>query len=277
MEASSALSHYLLNCEFRGASPNTLKLYAFRLSPFVALHGYGDETTLIHYLKRWPNERTRFQVFRTIKTFIRWCSVLKRGWCADYTTDMRPRFALAPQREPITVADLDLILSSAPDTLVGHRNRALYMVLLYTGARRDAIRLLTWDRVNLESGSIRFTTKGRVEQDIPIAPQCAAALAAWRAECPAGALVFPSTRDLERPIDASYITHQLPLLALKARFPRPVNVHLLRHSHVTIMADAGVPYETIQLSTGHASTAMLRIYDRRNPARLRAALKTVFG
>jgi integrase len=276
VDASLEFEHYISEHEtLKGTSPKTIAIYKLRVGPYVAAHGFGDRSALVEHLKLYRNDRTRSQAFRSIKSFIRWAADLKI--CEDYISGLHPRFAAAPQREPLTVDDLAAILAAAPDTLAGRRNRVLYWALLYTGARRDAIRLLTWSRVNLDDSSISFTTKAGVQQAIPIASHCRDLIAAWRAECPSKVLVFPSTRRPERSIDARYISHQLRYLALVARFPRPVNVHLLRHSHVVIMADAGVPYETIRLSTGHTTNTMLAHYDRRNPARLRRALKSVFG
>ncbi|MEN6532328.1 MAG: site-specific integrase [Bryobacteraceae bacterium] len=234
----------------------------------------GDRPGLLRFLSQYKNPRTRHQIYRSVKTFIRWAA--RRALCTDYISDLRIHFPEAAPKPVVTPSDFRRIMKSIPDTLAGRRDRVIYKVLYFTGARRDAIRLLQWDSVDLTEPSIQFVTKGRQEQDVPIPGEAAAALKAWRRECPSRIYVFPSITHPKRPICPDAVTRRLPEYAKDAGLGRRVNVHRLRHSFVVRMADAGVPYETIALATGHRSTDMVAHYDRRNPARLKAVYERVF-
>lgn len=135
----------------------------------------------------------------------------------------------------------------------------LARVLWETGARRDEIRLLTWDCVSTDGGRVTFyDTKTRAPRTVPLSPIARSALGAR----PEGG-VFCFARE-GRPIAVS--TFRRAWLAAceacgvagaGAEIPRP---HDLRRSFVTHAVRAGIDTAVIMRLSGHKSRAVFERY-----------------
>jgi integrase len=144
-------------------------------------------------------------------------------------------------------------------------------IALFTGMRRDEIRLLRWSQIDFEKKHItvgRAKTSAGRGRVIPIGPTLAAVLslhADWF-KAKFGAIepdwfVFPFCRRA-KPIDPAR-----PVTTLRKAWGTvcgqagiQCRIHDLRHTVCTKMAEAGVPEATMLDIMGHMSTAMLRRY-----------------
>ncbi len=155
-------------------------------------------------------------------------------------------------------------------------------IALFTGMRRDEIRLLRWNQITFEKKHItvgRAKTSAGRGRVIPIGPTLEAVLslhADWF-KAKFGALepdwfVFPFCRRA-KPIDPAR-----PVTTLRkawgtvcAQAGIECRIHDLRHTVCTKMAEAGVPEATMLDIMGHMSTAMLRRYSHiRQAAKIEA-------
>ena len=145
-------------------------------------------------------------------------------------------------------------------------------IALYTGMRRDEIRLLRWSQIDFEKKNITVGTKAKTEAGrgrvIPIGPMLEAILSAhasWYAATFGPLLpewyAFPFCRRA-KPIDPTR-----PVTSLKKAWGSVCDkagvqcrIHDLRHTVCTKMAEAGVPEGTMLDIMGHMSAAMLCRY-----------------
>lgn len=155
----------------------------------------------------------------------------------------------------------------------GDPYEALWRVLLYAGLRIGEAVALRWmdvegDRLQVrrtathDGGSaIREGTKTRRDRVVILDGETVAAFARLRgsrAVFPA-ALVFAGPRtEWLRPGQAA---RRLVALCREAGIPDDITPHVLRHSHITKLRKAGIPYSVIARRVGHASLATTLGYD----------------
>lgn len=272
MEAEDA---FLRDKAMSGCSSRTLKLYSYYLERYASsIPKPVDKSGLLEWLIQWPNPRTRHCVFRIVKTFIRWQA--RRGYCDNWVDGLEVRCQRAAPAPVLTIEDFEKIAAIMPATPQGARDRALYSCLFYTGARRDAVRLLKPDAVDTRERWMRIVTKGGKEQLLSLPQLAATRLADWLAIRPASEWVFPSLKHPGSAVAPDHVTRLLPLYAGAAGFTRRVYVHGLRHSHATVLIEAGVSIDIVQQQLGHADIKTTLGYTRQSPERLRKATDGVF-
>jgi integrase len=161
--------------------------------------------------------------------------------------------------------------------------KPMLMVAYYTGIRKDEIRSLRWDQVDLKMGTIRLkssdtkTDEGRV---IPMSQTLTSTLktATRYVRCP-WVFVNPARMDAWQPspdiVEPRYhqtsITHAFERACQKAGV-RNVTFHDLRHTFVTNARRAGIGYFRIMVITGHKTMAVFKRYNTVDEADLRHAM-----
>jgi integrase len=161
--------------------------------------------------------------------------------------------------------------------------KPMLMVAYYTGMRKDEIRSLRWDQVDLKMGTIRLkssdtkTDEGRV---IPMSQTLTSTLktATRYVRCP-WVFVNPARMDAWQPspdiVEPRYhqtsITHAFERACQKAGV-RNVTFHDLRHTFVTNARRAGIGYFRIMVITGHKTMAVFKRYNTVDEADLRHAM-----
>jgi integrase len=170
-------------------------------------------------------------------------------------TRVRRAFTLDEARRLLAVADY---------------HRIPYLTLFYTGFRYKAAWGLRWGdyRTDAGGGGPRFVLvanrdKGRRERIVPVRPELAAELDAWRASLDSASPgerifkgIFPRQRtDKKRP-------NALRLDMAKANIPitdeldRTIDYHSFRKTFATWAMSGGVPLRAAQALLGHASPEM---------------------
>ena len=199
-------------------------------------------------------------------------------------------------RRELTLDELERLLKAA--TKAGNEWRRLFVVGIYTGLRLGDCCCLRWDSVNLERGVIQLVpTKTRKHAHgqpvtIPIHPQLHAELEAAlardheRRACAAAAFVNPTISDyyknskwrvshgLELIFKAAHIETSIRIEGRRTRTPE-ATFHSLRHTFVSLAANAGVPLPVVASIVGHSSTAMTRHYYHENEEMLRQAVAAI--
>jgi integrase len=256
----------------------------------AAIEKFRDELRAGGYAPRTINTVVRIAgaVFR---------AAIRRGECALNPVDRVERAFMAAREltdeddgagtddtiNPDAILSLDEIramLNAATPGLY----RTLFTTAALTGARSGELfalrwsdveipkngaaymyirRTVSWARINGESIRPRFyppKTKAGVRK-IPIPAELAAALRAWKLQCPATVdeLVFPAADG--RPIRRSNALRYGLWSALRRAGLRRVNMHSLRHSFASALIMGGAAVTEVQSLLGHASPAItLRIY-----------------
>ena len=188
---------------------------------------------------------------------------------------VRPDEVLSPQEAARLVAEAD------PGFF-----RTYFLASVLTGARVGELTALTWDDVDLTTGTIairRSVSWARVRtaeksnggtkprfyepktrssrRTVPLAPELLSALKRWKLACPKGPLnlVFPTEEGT--PKHRSTITHRGLRPALKRAGLRKVTLHSLRHSFASALIMQGSPVTEVGHLLGHSSpTVTLSVY-----------------
>lgn len=193
---------------------------------------------------------------------------------ADPTASLEsPRLAPALPHV-IHVDDIDRLLA-APDRSDprGLRDAAMIETMYSTGLRVSELVKLRLDDVDLQSGFLRATGKGRKQRLVPMGDAATALLAEYLA---AGRPAF--LRDRAAP--ALFLTRlgrsmtRQGFWKLLCRYARgagirgPISPHKLRHSFATHLIERGADLRAVQAMLGHADVATTQIYTHISRARL---------
>jgi integrase/recombinase XerD len=176
----------------------------------------------------------------------------------------------------LSVEQVDQLLA-APDTSTprGLRDRALIEVLYATGLRVSELIGLKPQDVNLESGYLTTTGKGRKQRLVPLGDEAASWVARYIKEARPGLLKKKtSPRLFVNARGGTGLTRVGFWKILKAygrqcglmAAPSP---HVLRHSFATHLLERGADLRAIQMMLGHSDLSTTQIYTHVLEARLR--------
>jgi integrase len=180
----------------------------------------------------------------------------------------------------------------------GHGFEPAYILAANTGMRRGEVAGLTWGDVDLDNATIyvrhalgyvkrrayhKFPKTNR-PRTISIDPMTVAALRARRREQAAHRLAWPGewdnvwdlvfTREDGRWINPMQFTDKFRKVVAASDLPR-ITLHDLRHTHATLLLQAGVPVKVVADRLGHADISMtLNTYAHVLPAMDQHAVAT---
>jgi integrase len=164
------------------------------------------------------------------------------------------------------------------------RDHVLFHLLIYTGARKGEILALTWDDIDFEAGSIRFTktlfhNKGEFifqtsktkesRRLISLDSKSLSLLKKWRIRQIEANLANENTsddnkmiffRDDGSPLRLAYPNEKLNIVIKKHKLHR-ITIHGLRHTHASLLFEAGASIKEVQERLGHSDIQMtMNIY-----------------
>lgn len=273
----SLLDGFLMTLDLNQRSPKTLATYRTYLTPWSEVRDSRDlRSSLAAHLRRYENPTSRYTAWTHIRAFEKWC--IAEGFCDDWLRGIKIRKPPPPQREILTPAEFEHVMRCMPKTLHGRRDRALFSLIYYTGARRTAIVRARLLDLNLKDRLIRVRTKGDKEELLTIARPGALSVALWLPLLESQWL-FPSitrgNRQRDRPVHPDQVTHLFPRYAAAAGITKRAWVHGLRHSHAQHLRDEGESLDIIAAALGITLEAA-QIYARTSKAHVRAAQDRVF-
>lgn len=208
-------------------------------------------------------------------------------------------------RRELTLEEVDRLYAVA--TKQGEEWKLLMMIGIYTGLRLGDCCRLTWDCVNLERGIIQVIP-GKTKKHmhgrpvtIPIHDELLTELQAiWERATESKDLQsfdsssqFPATQYVNPRIAEAHMTTKWKVDEGLRRIFKSANItmsvrvegrcrksvvasfHSLRHTFVSLSANAGVPLPVVQSIVGHCSTAMTRHYYHENEEALRKAVAAI--
>ena len=203
----------------------------------------------------------------------------------------------AIEREPFTAEEIERLLAACPDA----EWRGLIMLGLYTGGRIGDLSHLLWRNVDLEKGTITFrpekTKKSKKEVSLPLHPALAAFLLSLPSADDEAAPLFvkmaakkvSGEHGLSRLFSRIMVAAGVDAMDVetgfraktgngkkgKARTLARRSFHSLRHTAVSMMANAGVSEELRRKVTMHASGDVHAKYTHHENKTLRDALGTL--
>ena len=177
----------------------------------------------------------------------------------------------------LSMEEVDRLLQS-PDTTQprGLRDRALIELLYATGLRVSEMVGLRQQDVNLESGYLTCTGKGRKQRLVPVGDEAAAWLTRYLTEArPALLKRRASPRLFVNARGGAGLTRVgfwkiLKAYGHQAGVGSTLSPHVLRHSFATHLLERGADLRAIQMMLGHSDLSTTQIYTHVLEARLRA-------
>lgn len=175
----------------------------------------------------------------------------------------------SPPRSRVVLADEQARMLELVKTPEGKRMTRLERFLwiaFETGARRQAILDLTWDRVDFERGTINFLPEGKRQTIkrrplVPISDRLRPILERAYKERKNG-LVFETTTEMRMTMERFCNKHGF----------KGVSAHTIRHSVATQMAMAGVPMHAIAAILGDTVYTVTKTYTHLQPDWLKDAM-----
>lgn len=244
------------------------------------------------YVQRRTGASHRSVGVSAVKSFYRWRGARGRGRDCSFGLTA-PK---VPRRVPRKFSGAELkaffaaVRAHAASPLVELRDRALLLVLLASGLRREEVSSLRQDEVTIEgrTGVLRVTGKGAKEREVPIEGPVVKALVEWldarrqdgRAKGPE---VFSEYRSGKFAALGPGGVERVVKRYAKLGSLRRWGVHVFRVTFATLLYDDGVDIERIRILMGHESIETTRRYisisqrnrrDRLKAHRQHAALGT---
>ncbi len=228
-------------------------------------------------------------IHKALETACKWGLVFR-----NVADNVDPPHAEKPQMVVWNEDEVKQFLEAARET----RYYALYVLALYTGARRSELLALRWEDVDLiycqvsinrtvhqlRDGSYIYrqpkTAKSR--RTIALPPSAALVMTQYREardteaekvgrKIPEDELVFGDGNG--KPIRPNTVTRAWPLLAVKAGV-KPIRFHDARHTHASLMLKQGAHPKIVQERLGHATISVtLDTYSHIAPGMQEAAAR----
>ncbi len=198
-------------------------------------------------------------------------------------------------RRELTIDELSRLYAAA--SKAGAEWKLLFITGIYTGLRLGDCCRLTWENVNLERRVIQVIpekTKKHAHGKPVTIPIHASLFAELQADMrgygergmESGGFINPKVADLyinrnwllddtlRQIFTAANITMSVRMEG-RSRKSVVASFHSLRHTFVSLSANAGVPLPVVQSIVGHCSTAMTRHYYHENETVLRSAVAAI--
>ena len=278
------LSHLAVE---RRLSPNTVESYGrdlVLLGQFAAGDGRAvedlDRRSLEALVRQLMGEgRSPVSVARAVacfRGFYRFLVVAGHR-TVNPADDLRAPRAWKTLPRFLSEDDVDRLLA-APDTTIprGLRDRALIEVLYATGLRVSELISLKPQDVNLESGYLTTTGKGRKQRLVPLGDEAASWVQRYLKDARPTLLkkrssprLFVNARD-GAGLSRVGFWKILKGYGRQAGVSAALSPHTLRHSFATHFLERGADLRAIQMMLGHSDLSTTQIYTHILEARLRA-------
>ncbi len=177
----------------------------------------------------------------------------------------------------LSMADVDQLLAAPdPATPRGLRDRAMIEVLYATGLRVSELIHLKPQDVNLESGFLTTTGKGRKQRLVPLGDEAAAWVVRYLKEARPALLKKRTSPRLFVNARGGAGLSRIGFWKILTAYGRQCGLggslspHVLRHSFATHLLERGADLRAIQMMLGHSDLSTTQIYTHILEARLRA-------
>ena len=245
----------------REYSDRTIQTYSYWVKRILAAVAEPTYLSLTHYLaeqrKREITANTRKIMTKALKSFFGFLS--DQGLIRQNPTQKlrHPKVdrtvPVYPEKEEVG----RMLTAIGQSNLLDEKDKLKVALLILvpggTGVRFNELAKLSWNNINFDRQEFKVMGKGRKERIIPLLPQIAGLLSAWKEYSP-GELVFPTNSKHGR-IDPADTNRMLKRLAKRAGV-RPFSIHKLRHYFATYALAAGADLKQISEILGHASIAI---------------------
>jgi len=269
----------------RRLADHTLESYArdlAALGAFAAGAGRSTESLDRAALELFVREqrdrglspRSVARLVAAVRGFYRFL-VLDRHLERNPADDLRPPRAWPALPKFLSLDEVDILIAQ-PDvtTPLGLRDRAMIELLYATGLRVTELVSVRLADLHLAEHYLTCIGKGSKERLVPIGEQATDWIRTYQSTARKALLkgrasprLFVNARG--GPLTRVGFWKILKQHGRKARLPRMLSPHVLRHSFATHLLERGADLRAIQLMLGHADLSTTQIYTHVLEARLR--------
>ena len=222
-----------------------------KVRPYLAhLHRQDGKPYSLHYIH---------QVYRTLRTFFRWC--VDQDAIEHNPLDKVRAPRLPQTKSPrLNLDEVERLLEAVKTGPHPARDLAMVCLAVDSGLRRGEIISLEIDHIDIDAGVVRVIGKGNKEREVPIGSVTQVALNAWMGLRPRvdTSRVFVTRKG--QPFTKNGIQTLMYRLKKRAGLPN-VRWHLLRHTFANHFIANGGGLRKLQKILGHASVdTTARIY-----------------
>lgn len=203
------------------------------------------------------------RVFSELMALLRWCEQKDYvdGVPSIRKKDMRNFGAAKEQARRRTLNDAELREAWAASENLGALSCDLIRLLILTGQRRDEVRLMTWDEVDMDQSlwtipAARYKTG--IDHTVPLSEPIMDILRARWSEGATG-YVLVGRDGKDKPFNGAASTLRR-LRQLMAKRP-PFTLHDLRRTVRTGLSQLNVDDETAEMVIGHLPQGIVRVYN----------------
>lgn len=275
---AEALDEFLMDLKIEERSPKTILFYRDRLKWFVDFIkpeallkdiGTGD-------IKKFFDTQNREHIYayhakyRALRSFLNWC--VRQKYLLENPLTFSPPKLPDIIKPAFTDAELRRIISACQGSL-GQRNKAMVLVLIDTGIRREELARIKITNINLDARLVSITGKGRKERMMPVSPTTLKAI--WQyLKARKNPSDFLWLSEEGKPLTGDGVGQMLQDLMRKASITEhKASCHVFRHTFANNFLDTGGDSLDLQYLLGHASLKMVENYSRAH--KQRRALKAL--
>lgn len=267
---SPRIDAFLMALKARQYSPATVSTYAIDLAHLLELVGDVDPAGLAsHDIRRaLATLHARGQQPKTLaRTLSAWRSfynhLARLGLvAANPCLGLRPPKGDRKLPNALSVDEMAKLLEGPADDLWSLRDQAMFELMYSSGLRRAELIGLDVGDVDLGTGEVTVTGKGRKTRIVPVGSQALDALRNWLEHRSAvardTAALFLGARGGR--IGATALRLALNKLAVKQGVTAHVHPHALRHSFASHMLQSSGDLRAVQEMLGHASLSTTQVY-----------------
>ena len=275
---AEALGEFLIDLKIEEKSPKTILFYRDRLKWFIQF--IKPETLLkdigIGDIKKYFNIQNREHIYayhakyRALRSFLNWC--VKQSYIIDSPLTFSPPKLPDIIKPAFTDDELKRIINACQGTLA-LRNRAMVLVLIDTGIRREELARIKITSINLDARLISIIGKGRKERVMSVSPTTLKAIWQYlKARRNPGESLWLSEEG--RPLTGDGVGQMIQGLMRKTGITEhKASPHVFRHTFANNFLDAGGDPLDLMYLLGHASLKMVENYSRAH--KQRRALKAL--
>lgn len=234
------------------------------------------ESTQVIYLKAVMNLRDYYNKSPTkfteqeIKTYLLYLKKEKKLAPNTYNTHIyglrffycmtlrRPMFKLSLPTTKVTYKLPDILSSDEVQRIIkatnGIKYRTLLMVIYSAGLRVSEALNLKMSDIDSDRMTLHIRcAKGGKDRYVILSPVVYNALKDYWKACKFKELVFPSKKNVNRPLSANRASQIFKEAKQKAGVTKPGGIHSLRHGFATHLLESGADIFAIKTLLGHAS------------------------
>ncbi len=265
---ADAITAFVQSREAAGCTVATLRTYHTELVGFERATGVVTLAALTtEAVERTLADRraqvkpvTAHRTYRTLRTFCRWC--VRRGrLTVDPMAGMTMRLPKTLPRVPDD-EDVRALLAACPNTPEGRRNRVLIALAADSGLRKEELRRLRIGDLDFATRMIRVHAgKGQQDGMAFFGEATGSLLRSWLAVHPdprPAAFLFVTREGV--PLGPWAFVRILHRLSRRARLPRKIGPHALRHYAATAVWRRSGDLELVRRVLRHESLTMALRY-----------------